>query len=618
MVMSWDKSVALTWTGLIAFGLCGCSEPEKTALERLRDRGYAFQVGDFQRAAVSGDLETVELFVESGMAVDARDGSGGTALLAAVVAGQSGVARRLVEFAATHEVSDEDGRTPLIHAASSGDAALVDVLLVAGADAQACDRAGWTALTEAALEGHSDVAALLASLDGAEVDKALHLACVGGDVATVGVLLKAGASVYARSGEEKTALMYGAANGNLSVTKLLIRNGANRYALDAETQTAGQIARANGFPEVADLLEEPPADHAIDPDYSELAFVEESLEENEEAQPTGALGKVGFLLDLEEQLAEAERAAAAVASATDEEGGEAGGLEEAVPQAELSESLEAIYARATIAAGGDSSSRLAPGASGARVGGDRTRSSLANGSSEETAGGEGMRTSLRQTGGYGTGYGRLKERRSEHGSGRRDVRPRRVNGLSLDQSLVPDRQEERSLDSGVSRNAENPSIRMHGYRESQLPVMLVGIKMREGGERALVRLLYGSSEQPMEVASGDMIGETGLRVIEVQRRVAQTKQGGGKPMDVSRMIVEYPDSGERHLLVRGLPAMSNRVHAVVTLGEDQKTVYEARSDDRFTAGGGRESYRVLDVRPKQVVILREDSGQSFTVPKTIY
>ena len=167
---------------------------------------------------------------------------------------------------------------------------------------------------------------------------------------------------------------------------------------------------------------------------------------------------------------------------------------------------------------------------------------------------------------------------------------------------------------GAAQSTDSYGLRMHDYRESQLPVMLNDVHV-DGDRWASVRLLYGDFPEPVIVRPGEMIGETGLSVVDVQQQIVFAKQGRGEPVDVSRMIVEYPETGERHLVVRGLPAMSNNVYDVLTLG-DEDGVYDARRQDQFTAAGGEERYRILDVRTNKIVILLDDTGETVTFPRT--
>ncbi len=91
-------------------------------------------------------------------------------------------------------------------------------------------------------------------------------------------------------------------------------------------------------------------------------------------------------------------------------------------------------------------------------------------------------------------------------------------------------------------------------------------------------------------------------------------------MNASRATLEDIRSGQRYEVAADEIARSALTGAVIDfsgLGEDW---FEARRDDEFTAtvgqGDGEEQgFRILDVRPDQVVIECLESGEVLTVPR---
>ncbi|MDG2124573.1 MAG: hypothetical protein P8J87_12785, partial [Verrucomicrobiales bacterium] len=155
-------------------------------------------------------------------------------------------------------------------------------------------------------------------------------------------------------------------------------------------------------------------------------------------------------------------------------------------------------------------------------------------------------------------------------------------------------------------------VKMHDYREAQLPLMLEGVDAT--GKVAEVRMLTGGSKVPLQLRAGDEIPGTGLKVVELKRVMKHSKQGKGKLMDMSRMMVEEVASGERNLVVTGVPARSSRTFALMTLGDGE--LYDVRVGDEFEVGGVVEGrYRVIDVRPTQVVIENVGTGEPMTVER---
>jgi hypothetical protein len=236
----------LLWLGLLALGAlpaCRKSGPD-AAMDRLAKRGFAFSVEDFHRAARSGDVKSVEEFLAAGMAVDVPDANGNTAIGAASQGDATDVVRVLIAAGADVNAPASQGRTPLMLAAASGSAPTVRLLLENKADPKARDSEGWHPLALATWNHRLDAAAVLsAKASAADIDDALLLATLHGDVEMTDFYLRRGASVFARDSQGHTPLMIAAANGHVAVARRLIDNGANRFELHSTTQwTPAQFA----------------------------------------------------------------------------------------------------------------------------------------------------------------------------------------------------------------------------------------------------------------------------------------------------------------------------------------------------------------------------------------
>jgi len=243
---------------LLLIGLSACSNPQKVAMKSLTDSHYEFTAESFLAAAGSGDLESVSLFQEAGMPIDAVDSSGNTALIQAAANGRREMVEKLLGFGADPQQVNNAGRNALISAAAKGFDEVARLLISRGSDINAEDREGWTALTIAAYNGHKSTVEMLAGqADEDAVNEALLLASFNGDPGVIEYLLGQGAYINVRSPEGKTPLMIAAENGNMDAVRTLLQNQANPYALDDQGATAAKIAETNGHDDVRDLVLDP-------------------------------------------------------------------------------------------------------------------------------------------------------------------------------------------------------------------------------------------------------------------------------------------------------------------------------------------------------------------------
>lgn len=201
----------------------------------------------FVENAAIGDLAGVESSLSNGADPEGVDSYGRIALVAAAGAGHADVVRRLLK------ASSKDAFTALLTASSCCGPQVLSVAL-----RRQC--------------GHREVVqALLES--GVDVDQAhetgrtaLWNAVVGGQVAIVESLIRAGADVNKRVDiqfvappkveRQRTALMYAAAMGHSAVVQCLIEHGADVEARDAEGLSAADIASARRNAGIAALLRE--------------------------------------------------------------------------------------------------------------------------------------------------------------------------------------------------------------------------------------------------------------------------------------------------------------------------------------------------------------------------
>lgn len=157
------------------------------------------------------------------------------ALFDAVAAGDADRLRAALAGGADVNARDGTGRTALGLAARRGDVAMAGMLLDAGARIDEGDPIGFTPLMEAARDGKVEAATLLldrgadvrrrAAANGLELT-ALHLATAGGHRALVELLVRRGADIDARDIELATPLLW-ATNQQPEIAVRLVQLGAD-------------------------------------------------------------------------------------------------------------------------------------------------------------------------------------------------------------------------------------------------------------------------------------------------------------------------------------------------------------------------------------------------------
>ncbi|KAH7309931.1 hypothetical protein BKA65DRAFT_485158 [Rhexocercosporidium sp. MPI-PUGE-AT-0058] len=226
-------------------------------------------------AAQCGHVGVVELLLERGADMNARDTDQRTALYTAAENGYVDVARLLLQRAVVNSRGIND-MSALHWAAQKGHERVISTLVEAGADVNWRGFNEKTALHWAAQMGHERVVNVLVE---ARADKEvrmremtgipypgarpLHLAVLGGHIATVCALLDSGTEI---DGEDRwfkiTPLHAAALSGNCDIVQLLLERGAKP---NRASRTSSPLVSASscGYDKIVQLLLDKCADTKV-------------------------------------------------------------------------------------------------------------------------------------------------------------------------------------------------------------------------------------------------------------------------------------------------------------------------------------------------------------------
>jgi ankyrin repeat protein len=191
--------------------------------------GFAQALEDTLRAALEGDVVTLQKLLDRGTSPDTSDAEGNTLLMLAARGGHVKAAELLVSRKASINQRSKVGDTALMAACLKGEIPMAGYLLGLGAE---LNPPGWTPLHYAAFEGRAAMVTFLLG-KGANKDApapneftALMLAIRGGHEEAAKALLYADPDVAYRTRGGETALKLALQKGYMPMVDLLKRAGA--------------------------------------------------------------------------------------------------------------------------------------------------------------------------------------------------------------------------------------------------------------------------------------------------------------------------------------------------------------------------------------------------------
>lgn len=184
-------------------------------------------------SAVKGDTDNVLKLLQDGADINATDGRGRTAVMAATYENKADMVKALINKGADINIRDNNLNNVLLYAGASGYLDIVKLAVDAGADTKLTNRFGGTALIPASERGHVEVVQELLTQSDVDVNHINKLHWTA--------LLEA---IMLGNGGER----------HQNIVQLLVKHGADVNIADGDGITPLNHARQKGFKEIADIL----------------------------------------------------------------------------------------------------------------------------------------------------------------------------------------------------------------------------------------------------------------------------------------------------------------------------------------------------------------------------
>lgn len=531
--------------------LTGCGKSADQAKARLAKANQSFTPDDFVRAAGQGDVELLGLFLQAGMDKNAQDARGTTALIKASEAGHKKVVKALLQYGAKTELVTMEQH-------KEGSTALI---LAAGNDHHECVRA--------LIDSAADVNA-----KNAKGWTALAMAAYRGHAKTTEVLLKTSRDALSKSDQLTRALMVSALLGHADIARLLLDAGAPVNKTIEKQQTALMFAAMGAKKDLVQLF----LSRGADPTLMNM---------------DGSTASILALQKGHTEIAKIIDTFAATAPQTSNRSTVLAAAPVPAPVAPTASTKSTAPAAPAATAG--STPGMAPPTLAANPtfkGGPKPVPDPA-----AVAQADANAARLEQT--------LLKEKK---------VDPQALLAVDTGQDSDGDGwtdSEEAAYGTSPNDPGSHPplhtKLRMAKLDAQPFPVVFEGVE----NKRAVITIQHGQMSERHVLAVGNSIPGEGWKVTGIRPRRSVDKSG--TTIDVSELALQNPSNGEKLVLVKSMLANAPGGSAVLSL-EGMDREIQVKEKQQFALGPDEsERYTVLDIRPTQVVLKVNGTGEVITV-----
>jgi ankyrin repeat protein len=144
--------------------------------------------------------------------------------------------------------------------------------------------------------------------------------------------------------------------------------------------------------------------------------------------------------------------------------------------------------------------------------------------------------------------------------------------------------------------------------ENFLPVTLTDVQ----GRKAHLRSRDGDQ---FTVSVGDQVPGLNYEVVGVETRNVSDKDGN--PVDASRVKLRQATTGETLSLIKGIPARQKGAFVTLRFPPRGETIQVGLDQEFKMPNDPGHTYKVIDIRPEQVIVRRVEDGQVWTLERSI-